>query len=81
MIIEKYGIRYRVIRIVDEKEELQNSLENLQLAVEQIKQIDTTGLIQMVKAVIEKVNNDNKTIEDSLRTEIQLIRIKLLDYE
>jgi len=81
MIIEKDGIQYQVIRIVDEKKELQDSLENLQLAVDQLKEIDTTGLHQTIKIIIEKENQKNQKIEDSLRTEIELIRIKLLDYE
>jgi hypothetical protein len=81
MIIEKDGIKYQVIRIVDEKKELQDNIENLQLAVEQMKQIDTTGLNQTVKAVIEKENQENQKIEDSLRAEIEIIKLKLLDHE
>jgi ABC-type transporter Mla MlaB component len=81
MMIEKDGIKYQVIRIVDQKKELQDNLENLQLAVEQMKQIDTTGLNQTVKAVIEKENQENQKIKDSLRAEIEIIKLKLLDHE
>jgi hypothetical protein len=81
MIIEKDGIKYQVVKIIDEKKELQEELKNLELALTEHYQIDTTGLEGSVKRVVEKENEETTKLDDSLKIEIETIKLKLKNYE